>query len=110
MIAALLAFNARRYTLHFVIRSFRCPETENIYQFRRSRKLPPEIQPTALRKLKMLNNATSIDDLRSPPANRLERLSANRAGQWSIRINSQWRICFVWRDGDSYDVEIVDDH
>jgi len=63
-----------------------------------------------LRKLRMLNNARSLQDLRVPPSNRLEKLSGNRAGQYSIRINDQWRICFDWRDGDAYNVEIVDYH
>ena len=75
-----------------------------------SRKLPTDIQQVALRKLRMLNNATNLNDLRVPPANRLEKLSRDRAGQHSIRINEQWRICFVWREGDAYDVEITDYH
>jgi len=72
--------------------------------------LPRDIQQVALRKLRMINNAKNINDLRIPPANRLEKLSGNREGQHSIRINDQWRICFVWRDGDAYDVEITDYH
>jgi len=72
--------------------------------------LPPEIQRVALRKLRMLNNAQSLNDLRVPPPNRLEKLSAAREGQHSIRINDQWRICFEWRDGDVYNVEIADYH
>lgn len=68
------------------------------------------IQQIALRKLRMLNNAHTINDLRIPPANRLEKLVSNRAGQYSIRINDQWRICFIWKDGDAYDVEITDYH
>ena len=70
--------------------------------------LPSDIQSVALRKLRMLNNAHAINDLRSPPANRLEKLSKDREGQHSIRINDQWRVCFVWQDGDAHDVEIVD--
>jgi len=68
------------------------------------------IQQTALRKLRMLNNATSLDDLRIPPANRLEKLSGDRAGQYSIRVNDQWRICFEWQEGDASRVEITDYH
>ena len=72
--------------------------------------MPRDIQQVALRKLRMINNAKNINDLRIPPANRLEKLSGNREGQHSIRINDQWRIYFVWRDGDAYDVEITDYH
>ena len=72
--------------------------------------MPTEIQQIALRKLRMINNAKNINDLRIPPANRLEKLGGNREGQHSIRINDQWRICFVWRDGDAHDVEITDYH
>jgi len=72
--------------------------------------LPRDIQQVALRKLRMINNAKNINDLRIPPANRLKKLSGNREGQHSIRINDQWRICFIWRDGDAYDVEITDYH
>jgi toxin HigB-1 len=68
------------------------------------------MQQVALRKLRMLNRAVDLVDLRLPPANRLEKLAGNRAGQWSIRINDQWRICFRWKDGDAFDVEIVDYH
>ena len=93
-----------------MIRSFRCKETEGIAHLRRSRKLPQDIQQTALRKLRMLNNAATLGDLRVPPANRLEKLSGDRAGQYSIRISDQWRICFEWRDGDAHEVEIVDYH
>ncbi|MGD2048035.1 MAG: type II toxin-antitoxin system RelE/ParE family toxin [Chloroflexota bacterium] len=93
-----------------MIRSFRDKETEKIFRRQRSRKLPHTIQQTALRKLRMLNRSKTLQDLRVPPANRLEKLSGDRAGQYSIRINEQWRICFVWRDGDAYDVEITDYH
>ena len=72
--------------------------------------MPREIQQVALRKWRMINNAKNINDLRIPPANRLEKLSGNREGKHSIRINDQWRICFVWKDGDAYDVEITDYH
>lgn len=93
-----------------VIKTFKDAQTQKIYQRQVSRKLPPDIQQVALRKLRMINNATSLTDLRVPPANRLEKLSGDRAGQWSIRINNQWRICFIWRESDAYDVEIVDYH
>jgi len=93
-----------------VIKSFKNTEVEKIFARQRSRKLPAEIQQAALRKLRMLNNAVSINDLRIPPANRLEKLSGSRAGQHSIRINNRWRICFEWHDGDVYNVEVVDYH
>jgi toxin HigB-1 len=72
--------------------------------------LPSDIQQTALRKLRMLNRAETLQYLRVPPANRLERLVGDREGQYSIRINDRWRICFLWQDGDALDVEIVDYH
>jgi proteic killer suppression protein len=93
-----------------MIVSFRDPETAIIWDGRRSRRLPPDIQNVALRKLRLINNARVLDDLRVPPGNRLEALAKDRRGQHSIRINDQWRICFVWRDGHAYEVEIVDDH
>ncbi len=94
----------------FVIRSFADKETERIFSRQFSRKLPPEIQRNARRKLEVLNVARALDDLRVPPGNCLEKLVGNRQGQHSIRINQRWRICFVWRRGDAYDVEIVDYH
>ncbi len=93
-----------------MIRSFKDAETEKVYSREGSRKLPTDLQQIALRKLRMLNNATNVNDLRVPPKNRLEKLYGDRAGQHSIRINDQWRICFVWRDGDAYEVEITDYH
>lgn len=93
-----------------MIRSFKSKETEKIFNRLRSRKLPQDIQQIALRKLRMLNRAMTLQDLRVPPANRLQKLSGDRAGQYSIRINDQWRICFEWRDGDAYNVEITDYH
>lgn len=93
-----------------MIRNFKDKETEKIFQRQRSPKLPSEIQQVALRKLRMLNRAETLQDLRVPPANRLERLSGNREGQYSIRVNNQWRICFKWEEGDAIDVEIVDYH
>ena len=93
-----------------MIRTFKSEETTKIFRLEFSRKLPSDIQPVAVRKLRMINNAVSLNDLRIPPANRLEKLSGERTGQYSIRINDQWRICFEWRDGDAYNVEIVDYH
>ena len=93
-----------------MIRSFKSKETEKVFSRTYSRKLPQDIQQVAYRKLRMLNNAINLKDLRIPPANRLEKLSGDRAGQHSIRINDQWRICFEWRDGDAHRVEITDYH
>lgn len=93
-----------------MIVSFRCKETEKIFYGRYSRKLPQSIQRIAARKLEQLNAATILDTLRIPPGNRLEALIGDRQGQHSIRINNQWRICFVWRDLNAFDVEIVDYH
>ena len=93
-----------------VIRTFRSRETKKIWRGEASRRLPKEIQPGARRKLRMLNNAQDLRDLRVPPANRLERLKGDRAGEYSIRINQRWRICFEWKQGDAYAVEIVDYH
>ncbi len=93
-----------------MIKSFVDKETEKIWEGEVSRRLPLSIQPVARRKLRMLNNAASLKDLSVPPANRLEALKGVRSGQHSIRINDQWRICFRWREGDAYDVEIVDYH
>jgi proteic killer suppression protein len=101
--------NGGRYAVH-VIRSWADTEAERLYRRERSRKFPPDIQTTALRKLRMLNAATRIDDLRVPPSNRLEKLKGDRAGQWSIAVNMQWRVCFRWEAGNAYDVEIVDYH
>ncbi|MBN1310146.1 MAG: type II toxin-antitoxin system RelE/ParE family toxin [Anaerolineae bacterium] len=92
-----------------MIKSFKDSETEKIYRRQPSRRLT-DIQQVALRKLRMINNATSINDLRIPPANRLEKLSGSREGQYSIRINDQWRVCFEWQESDAYQVEIVDYH
>jgi proteic killer suppression protein len=94
-----------------VIRSFKPEETERIWEGLSSRKFPGDIQDRALRKLRQIDASRTIDDLRKPPANRLEALKGNRAGQMSIRINDQWRICFRWtKGGDAVDVEIVDYH
>jgi proteic killer suppression protein len=93
-----------------VIASFADKEAERIWNGQRSRKLPPDIQQRALARLKLLNRAKTFDDLRNPPSNRLHALDEDRAGQHSISINKQWRICFVWKDGDAHGVEIVDYH
>ena len=93
-----------------MIKSFQGKETGKIWAGLRSPRLPQDIQQLARRKLRMLNNAHYLDDLRIPPANRLERLKGDRAGVYSIRINDQWRICFVWKRGDALEVEIVDYH
>jgi proteic killer suppression protein len=91
-----------------VIKSFRSKKTEKIWNGDVSRKLPMNIQNIARRKLRMLNNANILEDLKVPPSNRLEPLKGDRKGQYSIRINVQWRICFEWREGDCYNVHIVD--
>ena len=93
-----------------MIVGFRDDETAAIWSGFRSRKLPSDIQASALRKLRLLNSAKRLEDLRVPPANRLEALKGERKGQYSIRINQQWRICFVWRESNAYEVEIVDYH
>ena len=93
-----------------MIKNFRSGETKKIWNGVRSKRLPQDIQRIARRKLRMLNNARSLNDLRVPPANRLEALKGRRRGQHSIRINDQWRICFAWMDGDAVNVEIVDYH
>ena len=93
-----------------MIVSFRDAETATIWAGRRSRRLPTDLQAVALRKLRLLNNARRLEDLRVPPANRLEALKGDRRGQYSIRINDQWRICFTWKEGNAHEAEIVDYH
>lgn len=93
-----------------MIKSFKCKETEKIYNRNYSKKIPSTIQRIALRKLRMLNRAQNINDLRVPPGNKLELLKGDRKGQMSIRINVQWRICFIWSDDNAEQVEIVDYH
>ena len=93
-----------------MILAFACKETERIWEGVRSRKFPPDIQDRALNKLRQLEAARTLDDLRLPPSNHLEALQGNRQGQYSIRITRQWRLCFRWVDGDADDVEIVDYH
>lgn len=93
-----------------MIRSFADAEADRIWTGECSRKLPTDIQTRALKKLRLLNRAKTLDDLLNPPSNRLHALKGDRAGQHSISINMQWRICFVWRDGGADDVEITDYH
>lgn len=93
-----------------MIRSFKDKEAEKIFRGQFSRKIPQDIQRIAARKLEQLNAATVLDTLRVPPGNRLEALKRDRQGQHSIRVNDQWRVCFVWRDDNAFDVEIVDYH
>lgn len=93
-----------------MIQSFADKATAAVFAGMEVRRLPRTIQDTARRKLKLIDAASSLDTLRVPPGNRLEVLHGDRKGQWSIRINEQWRICFRWADGDAHDVEIVDYH
>ena len=93
-----------------MIRSFRCKDTEKLFGRVLSQKLPHDVQRVARRKLEILDAAETLEDLRIPPANRLEKLHGKRAGQHSIRINDQWRLCFTWRETNAHDVEIVDYH
>jgi proteic killer suppression protein len=93
-----------------MIRSFASRETEKLFRRQFSRKLPHDIQRPARVKLEILDAAEKLEDLRIPPSNHLEKLSGDRADQYSIRINDQWRVCFEWRSGDAYEVEVVDYH
>jgi proteic killer suppression protein len=93
-----------------VIRTFGDSETERFYTTGQSRRMPPQIRKRSAMRLIQLNAAVQIEDLLLPPSNRLEQLRGNRAGQWSIRINDQWRVCFRFENGDAFDVEIVDYH
>lgn len=93
-----------------MIRSFSDRHTEAVFRRRRVSRFPNDIQRKAQMKLMILNNSTNINDLRTPPGNRLEKLSGNRIGQYSIRVNDQWRVCFEWLDGDAWSVELVDYH
>jgi addiction module HigA family antidote len=99
-----------RYALFGVIRSFRGAATERLWSRRRAKGIDPRIERVTLRKLAMLDAAEALEDLRIPPGNRLEALKGDRAGQHSIRINQQWRICFVWTAAGPEDVQIVDYH
>ena len=93
-----------------MIKSFADPDTERLFARERVRRYPAELQKIMLRKLLVVDAAEQVQDLRAPPGNRLEKLSGHRAGQHSIRVNHQWRICFRWHDGNAYDVELVDYH
>ena len=104
-------FDVYRETLYpiQVIKSFRSPDAERLHNRERVRRFIA-VERAAQRKLRQLDSATELRDMAAPPGNRLEALKGNRHGQYSVRINDQWRICFVWRDGNAYDVEIVDYH
>ena len=93
-----------------MIKSFKCKETEKIFNRIYAKRFPVEMQRIALRKLRMLNRAENLSDLKVPPGNYLEALKGKRRGQHSIRINNQWRICFLWQDKDAFKVEITDYH
>jgi proteic killer suppression protein len=93
-----------------MIKSFRCEETRKVFEREPSRKFSPTIHRAAHRKLLILDAAESLDDLRVPPGNRLEKLKGDRKGQYSVRINDRWRVCFRWVKGDAYEVEIADYH
>jgi toxin HigB-1 len=93
-----------------MIASFRGKETERLWRSGKSRRLPPELCLRVFKKLAILNAAVALDNLKVPPGNQLEVLRGDRAGQHSIRVNDQYRVCFVWRDGNAFDVEVVDYH
>jgi proteic killer suppression protein len=107
-----IALDQRKLFVYCVvmIRNFASTETEQFFASGKSRQYPPEILKRAAMRLTQLDATTRIEDLRLPPSNRLEALARDRAGQWSIRINDQWRVCFRFESGDAYDVEIVDYH
>ena len=108
-ILTLVVINGNRYGLS-MIKSFRDRDAERLFKREPIRRLPAQLQRSGLRKLLMLEAADRLADLKLPPGNKLEKLKGNRTGQHSIRMNDQWRICFRWRDGDAYDVEIADYH
>jgi toxin HigB-1 len=93
-----------------MIKTFQCRDTERVFNFELARRWDVAVRKAALRKLKWLDAAVELNDLRIPPANRLEKLRGEREGQYSIRVNDQFRLCFVWRDGHVYHVELVDYH
>ncbi len=93
-----------------MIASFRDKETERLWQSGKSRRLPSDLRLRAFKKLAILNAAVALDNLKVPPGNQLEALRGNRAGQYSIRVNDQYRVCFVWRDGNAFEVEVIDYH
>ena len=98
------------FMMRCVIQTFADGETERFYTAGISRRIPPEIRKRAAMRLLQLNAAARVEDLRSPPSNRLEQLRGDRAGQWSMRINDQWRVCFRFENGDAFDVAIMDHH
>jgi proteic killer suppression protein len=104
-----LTLNAKQHTIKCVIKSFRCAETGRLHRRQPSRRFQA-VERIARRKLRQLDSATELRDLAAPPGNRLEAVRGERRGQYSIRINDQWRVCFVWREGNAYEVEIVDYH
>jgi toxin HigB-1 len=108
----LIAFDITIESRYYLtmIKTFGCRETEKIFNGSVSAKLPKDIQRTALRKLTQIHGAATLEFLRVPPANRLEKLGGDRKGQWSIRINDRWRICFRWHEGHAFNVEIIDYH
>jgi proteic killer suppression protein len=101
---------SNHYVVHTMIQRFKCKETLKVWKGLRSIRFPWNIQNRALLKLRQLNAACVLNDLSIPKSNNLEALKGNRHGQWSIRVNQQWRLCFQWKDGDALDVEIVDYH
>lgn len=105
----MLTYNVQRNILRVMIKSFSCKETQALFEGRNPRRFRA-IQIVAERKLTLLEAAATLNFLRSPPGNRLEALHGDRKGQWSIRVNDQWRICFKFKNGDVFDVEIVDYH
>jgi proteic killer suppression protein len=102
--------NVSRYFVFAVIASFRSPDIRMLYETGKSRRIPSNIQRIALRKLKQLQASVELNDLAVPPGNRLEALGGDRKGQHSIRINDQYRVCFIWNEGKAHNVEIVDYH
>lgn len=106
----MIAFCKQIVYIASVIKNFADTETERLFVTGKSRRLPPDILSRAVKRLTQLDAATTVEDLRMPPSNLLESLSGNRTGQWSIRINDQWRLCFRFGSGDALDVEIVDYH
>ena len=108
-VLSLVVINGQRYG-SFMIKSFRGRDTERLFKREQIQRLPFRLQRSGLRKLLILDAAERLADLKLPPGNRLEKLKGDRAGQFCIRINDQWRVCFRWRDGDAYDVEISDYH
>ncbi|MEW6764193.1 MAG: type II toxin-antitoxin system RelE/ParE family toxin [Pseudomonadota bacterium] len=93
-----------------MIKTFASKDTAVLFAGKRIARLGTDVQRSAMRKLAVLNRVVDVEELRIPPGNRLEKLSGDREGQWSMRVNAQWRVCFIWRDGDAWEVELVDYH